>query len=43
MLDKITILGGRDKGGRREKISRLEIAAGDVLAVVGLQVPARHS
>ncbi len=35
MLDKITILGGRDKGGRREKISRLEIAAGDVLAVVG--------
>ncbi len=35
MLDKITILGGRDKSGRREKINRLEIAAGDVLAVVG--------
>ncbi|NLJ77351.1 MAG: ATP-binding cassette domain-containing protein [Peptococcaceae bacterium] len=35
MLDKITILGGRNKSGRREKISRLEIAAGDVLAVVG--------
>ncbi|MDD4334942.1 MAG: ATP-binding cassette domain-containing protein [Desulfotomaculaceae bacterium] len=35
MLDKITILGGLDKNGMPEKIGRIEIAAGEVLAVVG--------
>lgn len=35
MLDKITILGGLDKNGMPEKIQRLEIAAGEVLAAVG--------
>ena len=35
MLDKITVLGGLDKNGMPEKIKRLEIEAGEVLAVVG--------
>ncbi|MBP7330997.1 MAG: ATP-binding cassette domain-containing protein [Firmicutes bacterium] len=35
MLDKITILGGLDKNGMPEKVQRLEIAAGEVLAAVG--------
>lgn len=35
MLDKITILGGLDKQGNPEKIQRLDIEAGEVLAVVG--------
>jgi len=35
MLNKITILGGLDKEGNSEKVQRLEINAGEVLAVVG--------
>jgi ABC-type lipoprotein export system ATPase subunit len=35
MLKKITILGGLDKDGIPEKIQRLDIQAGEVLAVVG--------
>ncbi len=35
MLDKITILGGLDKNGKPEQIRKLEISAGEVLAVVG--------
>lgn len=35
MLQKITILGGLDKGGHPESIRRLEIFPGQVLAVVG--------
>lgn len=35
MLERISILGGRDKDGRPEKVMRLEIEAGRVLAVVG--------
>ncbi len=35
MLEKITILGGKDKDGIPEKIQRLDVRAGEVLAVVG--------
>lgn len=35
MIQKISILGGRDKAGQAEAIDRLEIRAGEVLAVVG--------
>ena len=35
MLQKITVLGGRDKTGRKEPIRRLEIYPGQMLAVVG--------
>jgi ABC-type lipoprotein export system ATPase subunit len=35
MLKKITILGGLDKDGIPEKIQRLDIRAGEVLAAVG--------
>lgn len=35
MIEKISILGGRDKSGQAEAINRLDIRAGDVLAVVG--------
>ncbi len=34
-MDKITILGGADKKGHPELIQRIEIEAGEVLAVVG--------
>ncbi len=35
MLEKISIIGGLDKNGGPERILRLDIAAGEVLAVVG--------
>lgn len=35
MIKQITILGGFDKTGNPEKISELEVRAGEVLAVVG--------
>ena len=35
MLKRISILGGQDKDGYLEKIQRLDIEAGEVLAVVG--------
>lgn len=35
MLGKISIIGGLDKDGNPEKVQRLDIAAGEVLAVVG--------
>ena len=35
MLEKITIFGGLDKDGMPEEIRRLDIQAGEVLAVVG--------
>lgn len=35
MLDKITVLGGADKQGQAEPIQKLEIKAGEVLAVAG--------
>lgn len=35
MLKKITILGGLNKSGQPEKIQKLEIKAGEILAVVG--------
>ena len=35
MLKQITILAGRDKKGRPEAVDRLDISAGEVVAVVG--------
>jgi len=35
MLEKITIIGGFDKKGCLEKIKKIEVPAGDVLAVIG--------
>lgn len=35
MLKKITIIGGRDKEGAPERVRRLDINGGEVLAVVG--------
>ena len=35
MLEKITISGGFDKGGVPEKVRRLDVLAGEILAVVG--------
>lgn len=35
MVEKITVMAGLDKGGRAEKIEKLEIRCGQVLAVAG--------
>ena len=35
MLSRISILGGQDKNGQAEPVRRLDIGAGEMLAVVG--------